>query len=193
MAAALAGVVVESARNDPARPLQTLQIVGVLAPANADQFTLAERDLLLNDGIATHRVAADGVVRVERQITTFQTNASGAPSTAYLDIETPLTLEYLRFDFRNQLLSKYPRHKLASDGTKFGAGQAILTPKLGRAEAINIARGWEELGLVEGIDQFAEDLLVERNLQDPNRLDFLLPPDLVNGAKVFGVQIGFLL
>jgi phage tail sheath gpL-like len=192
-AAAAAGAVVESTRNDPARPLQTLPLKGILPPAEADRFTLVERDLLLNDGIATHTVSADGTVRIERQITSFQTNEAGAPSTAFLDIETPLTLEYLRYDFRVQILNKYPRHKLAADGTKFGAGQAILTPKLGRAEAINIARGWETIGLVEGIDQFVEDLIVERNLSDPNRLDFLLPPDLVNGARVFGVQIGFLL
>lgn len=192
-AAAAAGQTAESARNDPARPLQRLPLRGVLAPATADRFDLVERDLLLNDGVATYTIAADGLVRIERQITTFQTNASGAPSTAFLDIETPLTLEYLRYDFRNQLLTKYPRHKLASDGSRFGAGQVVLTPKTARAEAVNIARGWESLGLVEGIDQFSEDLIVERNLQDPNRLDFLLPPDLVNGARIFGVQIGFLL
>lgn len=192
-AAAVAGQAAESIRNDPARPLQRLPLRGILAPATADRFDLVERDLLLNDGIATHTVAQDGTVRIERQITTFQTNAAGAPSTAYLDMETPMTLEYLRYDFRNQLLLKYPRHKLASDGARFGAGQVILTPKLARAEAVNIARGWESLGLVENIDQFTEDLIVERNLQDPNRLDFLLPPDLVNGARIFGVQLGFLL
>jgi len=191
--AACAGAIVESARNDPARPLQRLSLKGLLAPPASSRFTLAERDLLLNDGIATFTVDTDGTVRIERMISTFQTNAAGAPSTAFLDIETALTLEYLRYDFKTQLLLRYPRHKLADSGTKFGAGQAILTPKLASAEAINIARGWEELGLVEGIDQYAEDILVERNLQDPNRLDFLLPPDLVNGARVFGVQIGFLL
>lgn len=91
------------------------------------------------------------------------------------------------------MLNKYPRHKLADDGTRFGAGQAVITPKIGKAEAIAKFREWEELGLVENADQFKRDLIVERNATDRNRLDFMLPPDLINQALVFGTQIGFLL
>jgi hypothetical protein len=40
----------------------------------------------------------------------------------------------------------------------------------------------EELGLVENFDQFKTDLVVERNASDPNRLDFLLPPDIINSS-----------
>ena len=47
--------------------------------------------------------------------------------------------------------------------------------------------------LVEGIDQFKNDLVVERNAQDVNRLDFLLGPDLINQLRVIGAQIQFLL
>jgi phage tail sheath gpL-like len=49
----------------------------------------------------------------------------------------------------------------------------------------------EELGLVEGFDQFKRDLVCERNVSDPNRLDFLLPPDVMNGLIVVGAQIQF--
>jgi phage tail sheath gpL-like len=49
----------------------------------------------------------------------------------------------------------------------------------------------ETLGLVENIEQFKTDLIVERNVQDPNRLDFLLPPDLVNQFIVGAAQIQF--
>jgi phage tail sheath gpL-like len=52
---------------------------------------------------------------------------------------------------------------------------------------------WEDQGLVENIDQFKNDLICERNEGDPNRLDWMLPPDLVNQFRVGGVQIGFLL
>ena len=73
---------------------------------------------------------------------------------SYLDVNTPLTLAYLRYDFRNYILRKHPRHKLANDGTRYGAGQAVITPKVGKAEAIARFRVWEEQGLVENIDQF---------------------------------------
>lgn len=91
------------------------------------------------------------------------------------------------------MLSKYPRHKLGSDGTNFAPGQKIMTPKLGRAEAVSIFNGWVELGLVENLSQFKRDLIVERNAQDVNRLDFLLPPDLINQFRVGAAQIQFLL
>jgi phage tail sheath gpL-like len=190
-AAAVAGVVAFHANQDPARPLQTLPIAGVRAPAEADRFTLQERNLELYDGIGTTRVAGGGEVQLERVITTYKTNAAGAEDTAYLDATTMLTLLYLRFTFRNRLLGRYPRHKLAADGTRFGAGQAVITPKIGKAEAVCWFREMEELGLVENFDQFKTDLVVERNLADPNRLDFLLPPDLINGFIVGAANIQF--
>lgn len=192
-AGAYAAVASNNLRQDPARPLQTLELRGVLPPKKEDRLTLAERNILLFDGIATHNVDAGDVVRIERAITTFKTNAFGQTDVSYLDLNTVKTLSYLRYDFRTQILSKYPRHKLANDGTRFGAGQAIITPSVGKAEAVAIFRGWEELGLVEGADQFKRDLIVERNKQDVNRLDFLLPPDLTNQLRITGIQVQFLL
>jgi phage tail sheath gpL-like len=66
-----------------------------------------------------------------------------------------------------------------------------MTPKLGKAEAITWFREMEELGLVENFDQFKRDLVVERNVSNPNRLDFVLPPDLINGLHIVGAQIQF--
>lgn len=191
--ASLAGVIALSAQIDPARPFQTLQLPGILAESEGERLTLSERNILLNNGIATDKIAAGDVVRVERVITTYKQNPAGANDVSYLDLNTLLTLSYLRYDFRNFWLVKYPRHKLAGDGGNFAPGQAIMTPKLAKAEAIGRFRLWEENGLVENIDQFKQDLIVERNGSDSNRLDFLLPPDLVNQLRVVGVKIGFLL
>ncbi len=176
---------------DPARPFQTLPLAGVLPPAEADRFTLEERDLLLHSGISTFTVDAGNVVRLERLITSYQENPFGAPDTAYLDVTTMLTLGYLRYDFNASYLNQFPRHKLADDGTRFGAGQAVMTPKIGRAFAIAKFRQWEQLGLVENADQFIAQLIVERDPQNPNRLNFYLPPDLVNQLMITAVQIGF--
>jgi phage tail sheath gpL-like len=190
-AAHVAGVAAYFGNADPARPFQTLPLPWVKAPAEEDRWTLEERNLLLFDGISTTRVAAGGEVQLERLITTYKTNAAGADDTSYLDVTTMLTLLYLRYSFRNRILSRYPRHKLAGDGTRFGAGQAVITPKLGRAEAVAWFREMEELGLVENFDQFKRDLVVTRNAQDVNRLDFLLPPDLINQFIVGAAQIQF--
>lgn len=192
-AAACAGVVAKSGKDDPARPFQTLALTGLVAPTETAQFTLAERDLLLRDGISTWTIDSGGLTRVNRMITTYQVSPGGAQDTAWLDVNTGLTLGFLRYDTRNTFQLRFPRHKLANDGTNFGAGQAIITPKLAKAQVLALFRGWEQLGLVEGFEQFSAELVIERNASDPNRLDFLLPTDLVNQLRVLGVQIQFLL
>jgi phage tail sheath gpL-like len=190
-AAAVAGVVALHAANDPARPFQTLEVKGVKAPAEVDRFTFTERNLELFDGISSSKVAAGGVVQLERLVTTYQTSSSGAADTSYLDVTTMLTLLYLRYSFRTRILTKFPRHKLANDGTRVGAGQAVITPLLGKAEAIAWFREMEDLGLVENGDQFKADVVVERNASDPNRLDFVLPPDIINQFIVGAARIDF--
>lgn len=190
-AAATAGQVALHGQQDPARPFQTLPLTGILAPSPTDRFTFQELDLLLNGGIATFFVSASGSVTIGRQITGYLTNAIGAVDTAFLDIQTPLTLGFLRWDFVNRIQLKYSRHKLADDGTRFAAGQKVITPALGKAEAVAIFRDWESQGLVEGFDQFKADVIVERNPTDPNRLDYYLPTDLLNQLRVTGAQIGF--
>lgn len=191
--AAVAGRVAREAETDPARPFQTLELVGIHPPTSSERFTLTERNALLYDGVTTTSVDSSGKVRIERVITTYQTNAAGADDIAYLDANTLFTLMYIRYDFRNTILTKYPRAKLANDGVRVAANQQVMTPSIGKAEAVAKFRQWESLGLVENIDQFKQDLVVERSATDPNRLDWILPPDLVNQLRVNGVTIQFLL
>lgn len=192
LAAAVVGGV-DAGEPDPARPRQTLELPGVLPPADADRFMRSERDLLLRDGIATVYVQAGGVLAIERLITTYQTSPLGVADTAYLDVETLRTLAYLRYTVRARIALRFPRHKLADDGTLYGPGQAIVTPSTIRSEMLVLFREWEEAGLVEGFEQFKRELVVQRNASDPNRVDVLLSPDLINQFRVFAGQVQFLL
>lgn len=176
---------------DPARPLQTLELKGVLPPAESVRFTREERNLLLYAGIATYLVTQDGRVLIERAVTTYQTNAYSLPDPSYLDVNTPATLAVLRRTLRARIAQRYPRHKLASDGTNFGPGQAIVTPSILRGELIALAREWEQVGWVENLDEFKALLLVERDASDQNRVNALLPPDLVNQLRVFAAVVQF--
>lgn len=192
LGAANAAVAAFNGEIDPARPFQTLGLAGIGAPTTADDFTASERETLMNNGIATIKYVV-GDAQVNRMITMYQVGASGAIDVSYLDIQTLLTLDFLRFDFKTYWSNRYPRHKLADDGTNFAQGQAIVTPSVGKTEAINRFQLWEQVGLVENIDQFKTDLIVERNLSDRNRLDFLMVPDLINQLRVTAVQIAFIL
>lgn len=192
-AATLAAVAVPALAIDPARPVQTLALPGLLAPRIPDRFTWTERDALLRDGIATVRHNDAGQTFIERAITTYQESPAGAADISYLDVETLKTLAYLRYDLRQLIALRFPRHKLADDGTAFARGQAVVTPGTIRAEIIARFKQWEANGLVEGVDQFKAELIVQRNASDPNRVDALLPPDLVNQFRVLAAQIQFLL
>lgn len=171
---------------DVARPTQTTPLNGILAPRAGKRFLLTERQSLLNYGIATSYVAG-GLVRVERAITTYQKNGWGQADPSYLDSETLHTLSEITRRLRNRITSKYPRHKLANDGTRFGAGQAIVTPSVIRGELLAEYADMEELGIVENRALFAKYLIVERDSTNPNRINVLLPPDLVNQLRIFAL------
>lgn len=190
-AAAAAGQVAFCASEDPARPYTTRPLVGILPPPPKARRTYTERNSLLFAGIASHYVDNDGVVRLERGISTYKTNASGSPDTSYLDIQTRFTLAFKVQTLDARIRLKFPRHKLADDGTRFGAGQAIVTPKIVKAEIIALAGLWEELGLMEDMEYFKANLVVERNVSDRTRLDVIVTPDVVNQFYIFAASVQF--
>lgn len=192
-AAAVAAVVASSASLDPARPYTNLKLNGILAPAKANRFTLLETNALLYDGISTYNTDNNGYVYMGRQITMYQTNAEGQADASYLDVPVIMTLARLRQDVKDRLGSKYSRHKLANDGTKFSSDQAIVTPNIIKGEMISLCREWEYNGLVENTAAFKESLIVERNAGDVNRIDIQLRPDIINMFLVAGVKISFIL
>lgn len=177
--------------NDPARPLQTLPLLGILGPPLPSRFTLTEQQTLLFDGIATWVVGPGGTVRMSRSITTYQKNVFGEPDPSYLDVETLATLARIIRTLKQAITQKFSRHKLANDGTRFGEGQAIVTPNIIRAELIARYSEMEFLGLVENTTAFTAALIVERNVTDPNRVDVLFPPDLVNQLRIFALLAQF--
>ncbi len=178
---------------DPARPLQTLTLTGVLAPAVADRFTFTDRNTLLHDGIATEKVASDGTVAIERAVTTYKLDASGLADESYLDTETMSLIAYLRWSWRVRMSQKFPRMKLADDGTTYPAGQAIVTPSIIGKEQIAWFIQMMNAGLVEDLAQFKADQKVVRNASDASRVDTLIPAHLVSGLRVLAGQLRFLL
>lgn len=190
-AAAWSAQAAKSLTIDPARPLQTLVLKGVLSPASTSRFTHGERNALLYKGVATFTVRADGQPAIERSITTYRLNGTGDPDNAYLDIQTLATIAYFNREVRFRVNAKYARHKLANDGTKFGAGQPIVTPNTIRGEMVAMYEDLMTLGLVENMEEFKARMIVERNGTDPNRLDVVLTPDWVNQLRVFAAKTEF--
>ena len=175
---------------DPGRGLQSLVIKGVLAPPVSSRFTKDEKNVLLHDGIATWEVSG-GELRIQRSITTYQKNAFDEDDDSFLDVTTLFTLQKILRLLRAAITQKYPRHKLADDGTNFGAGNAVVTPNVIRAELVAMYSQMVADGLVENIEAFKAALIVERSTSDANRINVLYTPDLINQLRIFAVHAEF--
>lgn len=191
-AAQIAGLVAFYGAIDPARPFQTLALTG-FAPAIEDRFSLQERNLLLHDGIATTVSDRTGTTRIERLITTYQLNAAGAPSAAFLDVNIRLLLSFYRKALVARISERFPRHKLADDTgtTPPGPGTKLVTPSVYMAEIVSHYQQLIDLGICEDLDGFIANSTVERNGSDPNRLDAALAPNFVNQLRVGAVLVQF--
>ncbi|EQA9411715.1 phage tail sheath subtilisin-like domain-containing protein, partial [Shigella flexneri] len=173
-------------RNDPARPTQTGELVGMLPAPKGKRFIMTEQQTLLSHGVATAYVEG-GTLQIQRSVTTYKKNAYGVADNSYLDSETLHTSAYVLRKLKSVITSKYGRHKLANDGTRFGPGQAIVTPAVIKGELLATYRQMERAGIVENYDLFKQYLIVERDADNPNRLNTLFPPDYVNQLRVFAV------
>lgn len=191
-AAAYTAKAARALANDPARPLQTLHLESIIPAKGENRFLISELNGLASSGIATQRtMSADNLPMITRETTTYTKNAYGIGDDAYELTTTLATLAQLLRNQRHAITSKWPRHKIADDGTRFGAGQAIVTPKSIKAELVAQYRMDEFNGLVENGAAFKENLIVERDPNDPNRVNVLYPPDLVNQLRVFAVLAQF--
>jgi len=180
---------------DAARPLQFLKLKKILAPPAENRFTRSERDILLYDGIATWITDTSSNVLIERSITTYQTNLAGNPDPSYLDIQTLATLGEIRFQYKTRMQNRFiiPRFKLADDGYPVQPGTKVVTPKTVAGETIALFTDLRDAGLIENLDEFIENLIVERNATDQNRVDALIPPDLINQFRILSGLIQFIL
>jgi phage tail sheath gpL-like len=177
--------------NDPARPLQTLSLNTVKLAPLQDRFDTIEINSLATNGVATQKAGSDNQPMISRETTTYQLNLYGFRDDAYELVTTLATLARLIRNQRYAITSKYPRVKLADDGTRFGPGQAIVTPGIIKGELIAeyVQDMWD--GLVENLQAFKANLLVERDPNDPNRVNVLYGPDLINQLRIFAVLAQF--
>jgi phage tail sheath gpL-like len=175
---------------DPACPTQTGELAGIDPAPSSSRFMLTESQSLLGYGIATANYSG-GAYRIQRAVTTYQKNAYGQADNSFLDSETLHQSAYVIRYLRTRITSKYGRHKLANDGTSFGPGQRIVTPLVIRGELIAAYGELERLGIVENMEMFKANLIVERDALNPNRLNVLFPPDLVNQLRVFALLYQF--
>jgi phage tail sheath gpL-like len=180
IAAAFASVM--AWEEDPARPLNTLQLKGIAPASVAERLSRTEQETLLYNGVTPLEVGPGEVVQIVRAISTYTKDAQSIADVSLLDITTIRTLDYVRKAIRERISLRFPREKLSTK-----------TPPKVRTEIIDVLKLLEDLEIVENVDDNLDGVVVERDLQDVNRLDAKIPTDVVNGLHVFAGRIDLLL
>lgn len=178
LAAGYAAKVAQSVQNDSGEPLHRMTLAGFRPLADGDKWTATERNSLAKAGVAT--LTDDIGVQTESTVTMYLKNSAGAADVAYQYQNTVFILMDLRYRFVQQILTKYPRARLADNADNIKPGISVMTPKRGEAEALIWFQQAQRDGLVEGLDDFKSKLVVARDDSNVNRMNWLLPPDLIN-------------
>ncbi len=193
LSAAVAAASAVSIQDDPAVPLHRMTLKGITQLDTTDKWTSTERNQLAQSAIST--LTDENGVQTEATVTMYLRNAAGANDTAYQYQNTMFTLSALRYRFVNYILSKYSRAKLASNADNAGPGQQIITLDTARDEAIAWFKQAQRDGLVEpspdALTQFKNALQVARDGDNVNRINWILPPDLINQFIVGSATIQF--
>jgi phage tail sheath gpL-like len=168
------------------RPLQTLPLIGILAPKlKGDRWSDVQRQSFYYAGASGYRVQ-DGEVQIDRLVTTYQRNQWGSPDQSWLDVNTIAQLMYGLRDLMAYMTQTYPRHALV-DSNPHNL-QGFTTAEDIKNSFIHAYKQLEAIGVFENSGLFAELLIVERNATDPNRVDTYLPLDHVNALRVLAVN-----
>ena len=166
---------------DPAKPLNTLEIKGLnmTTPENAPLFN--ECNNALYNGLTPLTVVANKV-QIMRAVSTYTKSASNVDDPSLLDITTIRTLDYVRRSVKERIALRFPRDKLSDR----------LLPKI-RSEILDVLIKLEQAEIIENAEANKAKLLVSRSLQDPNRVNAVIPADVVNGLHVFAGRIDLIL
>lgn len=177
--------------DDAARPLQTLPLVGVLPAPLADRFSQRELNDFINAGLAVQAARPDDTVAIVAEYLQYQLNSYGQEDDAFALLTVLSNLAVLLGRLKAAITTKFPRHKLAPDGTNFGPGQKIVTPKIIKAELVAEARRAEYDGLMSNVADFIANLVVEIDDRVPNRVNILWAPQLMGQLRAFDVLAQF--
>tara|TARA_R110000796_G_scaffold11478_2_gene38146 strand:- start:58629 stop:60110 length:1482 start_codon:yes stop_codon:yes gene_type:complete len=191
-AASVAGSAMYYGSIDPARPFQTLELKGIMGAPEGKRRIAAENELLLSNGVSTHTVGNDGKVYIERLVTTYSENATGAEDTAYKSLNTVMIMSFYRRSIINRFKLKYPRHKLALSGHP-AAGQSsnIITPETGTAEFLAHYKLMVEAGIMDDFDGYKADIISNKNSQKRGRLDVFDQPRPIDQFHQLAVRSAF--
>lgn len=163
----------------------------VKASLGVNLFNNTEHNQLLSGGISTYNRTSDGLVQIDKIVTTYQTNQAGATDDHFREIQSFYNVQYLRFDLVTLLKSVYQNFNIVNDGVKQILPAKVTTPSGISTTIQNRLLTWEDAALIEDAATSITTVIVERSTTNQNRVNFRVEVNLANQLEVFAGQIGF--
>ncbi|MBB3771528.1 phage tail sheath gpL-like [Angulomicrobium tetraedrale] len=188
--AAQAGRVVpwlsDGATGNVSRAQSGLVVEGVAAPRDRTRWlnAYADRNAFLVSGLSTYLVRSDGAVAIDKIVTMQRTDGAGNVDTTFRDVQKIGQLMYALRRFRARLQAEHGQKAVADDNP--GNLAAISTPEDIRN---TMAATYMEMpGVLENVQAFCRALIVQRNGDNPDRVDIYAPLDMVNPLDVIAAN-----
>jgi phage tail sheath gpL-like len=193
VAAKVAAVSALQAQNDPAVAMVGRVLANAKAAPKGSRYSRSDRQGLLDHGVATVKAASDGRLITDYLITTYNSNTQSAFDSSLRPLYRVRALTFYRESLVTRIASKFADFKMADDGSEI-SGQKMVTPRIMRSEVLAHFKDMAALGIVEGssFKQFQDELLIERNILNTDRMDMIVPPNFVNAFLIGAIQIQFL-
>ncbi len=180
MIAAGYGAVI-TGEEDPAMPLNTLEVKGLTLVDDSQKPLFTEVNQALFNGLSPLEVVVNRV-QITRAITTYTKSVTNTDDPSYLDLTTPRTLDYVRKAIQTRQRLRFPRAK-----------NSPRMPAKVRSEVLDVLYRLEEQEVIENVDGWKDRLIVIKNALDPTYLDLEIPADVVNGLHIIRNKITLIL
>ncbi|EKJ5541442.1 phage tail sheath subtilisin-like domain-containing protein [Salmonella enterica] len=175
IAAGYAAVI--ASEEDPARPYNGLEIVGLDVTPLTSRAGRREQENALHNGLAPLEVGPGDKVQIVRAISTYTKSANGTDDPALLDITTMRTLDYARKAWCDRIALRYPRDK-ATERNRRGV----------RSELLDVALKLEEEEIIENVTAMKDALIVNKG-EEPGTFRAQIPCQVVKGLHVIAARI----
>jgi phage tail sheath gpL-like len=177
-------------RVNPAQGVST-QALNLLAPPIASQDSPGERNTQLFDGMSTFTVDASGTSRIDRSITTYQSNASGQPDNSYLNTNIMFQAMYAARYITAQITSQFIAAGmiLVSNGTLIPPGSPATTPNAMLGAVIAVYSYLASIFIVQNVQTFAQNATAQAGTK--GQVLMFLPIDFSDQVINVGILVQF--
>lgn len=180
LAAAFAAVC--AFEEDPARPLNGLELPGIAVPDVAVQASGTEIEACLHNGVTPLTIGPGQRVQIVRAVTSYTLNPAGVEDPAWLDLTSIRTMDYTRQAWRQRMALRFPREKMVA-----------RTIRAVRSETLDVLLRLEELEILHNVRELKDRIVFEVDSQATGRLNGRIPSNVVPGLHVLAAVFDLIL